>query len=210
MSSSATASILGFVAVAALLVLTPGVGTTYLLATVMERGRRAAHLTAVGMICGAAVHATIAVAGAAVLLRTVPESLTWIALIGGGLIVFIGARGLVRAWTATPREESVSEPPQPHGLILTGFLISLSNAPLPLFYFVVVPQYVPRGMSRAGGAALLSAIHLSMAFGWMLTFTTLVGRVLDFLRQPRVRFGLQCATGLILIGLGLRAMATAI
>src|SRR5438045_1808376 len=101
MSSSTTASLLGFVVVAAILVLTPGVGTTYLLATVMERGRRAAHLTAVGMIGGAAIHATIALAGAAILLRTVPESLTWIALIGGGLIVFIGLRTLVNAVRGT-------------------------------------------------------------------------------------------------------------
>ena len=139
-----------------------------------------------------------------------PDSLTWIALIGGALIVFIGARGFVRALSGTRNDEPAPGPRHAHGLILTGFLISLSNAPLPLFYFVVVPQYVPHGMSRAGGAALLSAIHLSMAFAWMLTFTTLVGRILDILRQPRVRFGLQCATGMILIGLGLRAMVTAI
>src|SRR4051794_30052337 len=115
--SSTAASVLAFVAVAAVLVLTPGVGTTYLLATVMSRGRRAAYLTAVGMVTGAAVHATVAVLGAAILVRALPQALTWIALVGGGLIVFLGARNLLLVFRPAPVAEKPRSPDHPHGLI---------------------------------------------------------------------------------------------
>ena len=96
-----------------------------------------------------------------------------------------------------------------HGIVLTGMLFSLSKAPLPLFYLVVVPQYIPTGMSRLEGVSLLSAIHLSLAFTWMVTFVTLVGGVVQVLRRLRVRLALQMTIGLLLVALGARAVAIA-
>ena len=62
-STPAVASILAFAGVAAVLVLTPGVGTTFLMSTVVDHGRKAGYLTAIGMVVGAAIHATIAAVG---------------------------------------------------------------------------------------------------------------------------------------------------
>jgi len=199
----------GYLVVTALLVLTPGVGTTFLLSTVLTRGRTAAYRTATGMVTGAAIHATIAAFGAAALIRVAPRATEWIALIGGALVVFLGLRALIVAARAPSLEASVTDG-SAHGQAATGLLISLSNAPLPLFYLVVVPQYVPHGMSRLAGVALLSAIHLAMAFSWMLVLITIVGRAVDLLRRPVPLLMLRCTTGLLLIVLGLRAILKAV
>jgi threonine/homoserine/homoserine lactone efflux protein len=210
-SAAAATSIPAFAVVAAILVLTPGVGTTFLLSTVLSHGRRAAYLTAVGMVCGAIIHATIAAVGTAVILHAFPRALTWIAVLGGTFIMLLGIRSLVRAFRAFGEAHAAETvPDRPHGFVNTGLLISLSNAPLPLFYFVVVPQYIPPTMSPLGGASLLSAIHIAMAFAWMVTFVTLVGQLRGILRRPKVRLALQCATGLLLIVLGGRALYDAI
>ena len=66
--------LIAFATVAALLVITPGVGTTFLISTVVGHGRRAGYLTAVGMICGAILHATIAAVGTVILLHRFPRA----------------------------------------------------------------------------------------------------------------------------------------
>jgi threonine/homoserine/homoserine lactone efflux protein len=206
-TASAATSIPAFAAVAAILVLTPGVGTTFLLSTVLAHGRRAGYLTATGMVLGATIHATIAAVGTAALLHVFPRALSWIALVGGTFIIVLGLRGIVRALEGDGGSRAVEAMlRRPHGILMTGLLIALANAPLPLFYFVVVPQYIPPTMPRVGGAALLSTIHIAMAFTWMVTFVTLVGRLAEILRRPRVRLALQCVTGILLIVLGGRAV----
>jgi threonine/homoserine/homoserine lactone efflux protein len=208
----AAASILAFAGVAAVFVLTPGVGTTFLMQTVVDHGRKAGYLTAIGMVMGASIHATIAAVGTAILLRRFPEALTWIAVGGGSFIALLGLRGIARAIrpSVSAFERARAEPRQGHSLVVTGALIALSNVPLPLFYFVVVPQYIPQGMSRVGGATLLSALHIMMAGAWMGTFVTLIGRIVDVLRRPAVLLVLRCATGLLLVLLGIRAVIGAV
>jgi threonine/homoserine/homoserine lactone efflux protein len=209
--ASAAASITAFAAVAAILVLTPGVGTTFLMSTVLSHGRRAGYLTAVGMVLGAAVHATIAAVGTAVVVHMFPRALTWIALVGGSFIAILGLLGVARAFRAQREDEAgPARPRRPHGIVITGLLIALGNAPLPLFYFVIVPQYIPSSMSRGGGVALLSGIHLVMAFTWMLTVVTIVGRLRAILRRPPVLLSARVVTGLVLTALGVRAVVDAL
>jgi len=208
--ASALSSILAYAAVAGILVLTPGVGTTYLISTVIERGSRPGYRTAVGMVLGAATHALLAAIGTTALLRVFPASLSWIAIVGGGYIIWLGARGIVRIFaTSSPTVRPAVAGAGKHTHVATGFFIALGNAPLPLFYLVVVPQYVPARMGRLTGILLLSAIHLVMASTWMMTVVNLVGHGADVLRRPRVYITLQVLAGVALIWLGGRSVSQA-
>lgn len=202
-------SVGAFAIVAAVLVLTPGVGTAYLMSTVIAHGKRAGYLTATGMVLGALIHALAAAIGMAMLLRAFPDSLRWIAIGGGAFIAALGLRGLVRAIRPKPVSPAAIEAPKHHTFVTTGVLIALGNAPLPLFYLVVVPQYVPRGMTPLPGALMLSFLHLTMAGTWMTTLVTLVGRLIDVLRTPRVLLTMQLLTAIALIALGVRSIAGA-
>jgi threonine/homoserine/homoserine lactone efflux protein len=205
-ADSSFASVLAFSVVALVLVLTPGVGTASLVSTVIANGRRAGYLTALGMVIGAGIYALGAALGTSALLRLFPQALQWIAVVGGAFIIWLGLRGIsgaLRRRGAVPQ----GKPRGQHAFVTTGVIIALGNAPLPLFYIVVVPQYVPRSMSPLAGAFLLSAIHLTLAGTWMTTLVTMLGRLVDVLRRPRVLLTMQLLTGVALILLGIRSMA---
>jgi threonine/homoserine/homoserine lactone efflux protein len=211
MPGSASSLFFAYLAVTTVLVLTPGVGTTFLVSTVIDRGMRPGYLTALGMVLGAATHALLAAIGTTALLRVFPASLSWIAVIGGGYIIWLGARGITRAVRqATPDRGSVPTDPGRHRQVATGYFIALGNAPLPLFYLVVVPQYVPTGVERLTGVLFLSVVHLLMAGTWMATVVRLVGHGADVLRRPRVYITLQVLAGLALIWLGGRSISQAL
>jgi threonine/homoserine/homoserine lactone efflux protein len=206
---SSLAPIAAFAAVAAILVVTPGVGTASLIATVVAHGRRAGYLMALGMVAGAATYAIGAAAGITALLHAFPQALRWIAIGGGAFIIWLGIRGMFAA-TRTPVSTRSEESRRPdHAFAATGFLIALGNAPLPMFYLVIVPQYVSRAMSPFGGALLLSSMHLLMAGTWMTTLVTVLGRLVDVLRRPRVLLTMQLLTGTALILLGVKSISGA-
>jgi threonine/homoserine/homoserine lactone efflux protein len=210
-ADSSFAPVAAFVVVAAVLVITPGAGTATLISTVIRDGRRPGYLTAAGMVIGAAIHALLAAFGMSALLRVFPGALRWIAIGGGAFIVWLGARAIFFA--IRPREPLAAAPSVPrahHAFITTGIIIALGNAPLPLFYLVVVPQYVPRSMSALGGALLLSAIHIAMAGTWMVTLVTLLGRTVEVLRRPRVMLPMQLFSGAALLYLGLQSILGAV
>jgi len=206
---SSIGPILAFAAVAASLVVTPGVGTASLIGIVAAHGRRAGYLMAAGMVLGAATYAVGAAVGTSALLRVFPQAVHWIAIAGGVFIVALGLRGIWAAVRA-PNAATIARPSAQHTLVTTGLLIALGNAPLPLFYLVVVPQYVPKSMSPFGGALLLSSMHLIMAGTWMTTLVTLLGRIVDVLRRPRVLLSLRVLTGTALILLGVKSIAGAL
>lgn len=209
MPDSSIGPILAFAAVAATLVVTPGVGTASLIGIVAAHGRRAGYLMAAGMVLGAAIYAVGAAVGTSALLRVFPQAVHWIAIAGGVFIVALGLRGIWAAVRA-PNAATIARPSAQHTLVTTGLLIALGNAPLPLFYLVVVPQYVPKSMSPFGGALLLSSMHLIMAGTWMTTLVTLLGRIVDVLRRPRVLLSLRVLTGTALILLGVKSIAGAL
>jgi threonine/homoserine/homoserine lactone efflux protein len=210
MPVTAARSVSAFAVIATMLVLTPGVGTAYLLSTVIGHGRRAGYRTALGMVLGAGVHAVIAAAGMAVLLHAFPDALRWVAIVGGLFIIWIGARGLIRSFQPAAPIQNPDAVRRGHSSITMGALVALGNAPLPLFYLVVVPQYVPRDVNPLAGALGLSLLHMAIAGTWMATLVTLVGELVDVLRRPRVLLTMQLLTGLVLIVLGVRSITGAL
>lgn len=96
---------------------------------------------AIGMVLGAATYALGAALGTTALLRVFPRALEWIAIVGGAFIVGLGLRGIVGAFRS--RGGIPKAAGEEHALVTTGVIIALGNAPLPLFYLVIVPQYVP-------------------------------------------------------------------
>jgi threonine/homoserine/homoserine lactone efflux protein len=161
-----------------------------------------------GMVMGAAIYALGAAVGTTALLRVFPRALQWIALAGGAFIVGLGVRGIASAVRSKSRP--AWRPSSEHTFVTTGLIIALGNAPLPLFYLVIVPQYVPKSMSPFGGAVLLSAMHLLMAGTWMTTLVTVLGRLVEVLRRPRVLLSLQLLTGAALILLGVKSISGAL
>jgi threonine/homoserine/homoserine lactone efflux protein len=206
-ADSSWAPILAFAAVAAILVVTPGVGTASLIATVAAHGRRAGYRMAAGMVIGAAIYAFGAAVGTTALLRVFPTAVRWIAIGGGAFIIGLGLKGIASAFR--PRVTASASTGQ-HTFITTGVIIALGNAPLPLFYLVVVPQYAPKSMSPFGGAILLSSMHLLMAGTWMTTLVTVLGRLVEVLRRPPVLLSLKLLTATALIFLGLESISGAV
>jgi len=73
------------------------------------------------------------------------------------------------------------------------------NPSIATFYLLVIPQFIPQGAPFAESALLLTAVHVSLAVTWHLTWATAGGSLAAVLTRARPRRLLEGAAGAALL-----------
>lgn len=192
--------LLAFVAITIPLVLTPGIATTLVLRTSLLAGVRAGLLTAVGAALGSIAYGLLSGTGTAVLLRAWPRSILVLEVSGGVYLTYLGGRA---AWRAI-REREEGPGVQPRTGLRQGFLANALNPPVALFYFLVVPRFVPAHAAVFPSVMVLTAVHVSIAFAWHATCAGAAGVLSHVLSSIAARRIIDFTTGVILIAFAVR------
>jgi threonine/homoserine/homoserine lactone efflux protein len=197
----------GYLAVTVPLVLTPGASTAVVLRNSLAGGTRAGVATAVGANSGSICYGLLSAFGLALALRRWPTA--WVVLRGAGVLymLWLGTQSLRRAFSATRQEVGVTRHLASAGLwrsVSEGFATNALNPAIATFYLVLLPQFIPRGAPIITSALLLTAIHVTLAATWHVTWAAAGGTLSRVLAAPRARQLLEPATGLALIGLAMK------
>ena len=193
-----------------MLAVTPGATTAVVVRNTLARGARAGVAAAAGAATGNTVQAIVAGIGVAVVLHRWPLAAAVVRAAGAAFLMWLGLKSLWRA-TAFSADAARVVPPAGGGAA-TGFrqglMVNLLNPAITSFYIAVVPSFVPAGAGSWHYAALAAA-HVAIAFvchsGWTLAFD----RLRRHAERPAVARGLEAATGLILVALAIKVMASA-
>ena len=89
-----------------------------------------------------------------------------------------------------------------------GLFCNLLNPKAGIFFTALLPQFVSPQDPALVVSLLLTAIAAAASLAWLSVYATVVPRAGDVLRRPRVRRALDRATGVVLIGLGVRLALT--
>ncbi len=192
----------GFVAVTIPLVVTPGASTAVVLRNSISGGTRAGIVTAIGLNTGTMCYGLLTAFGFAAALHRWPS--VWIVLRVSGVLylTWLGVVSLVRAAAPPPAVPSRGDPPPARDArrqIYEGFVTNALNPALATFYFVLLPQFIPRGAPVARSALLLTAIHIALAGSWHLTWAVAGGTLARVLSTGRPRQVLGVITGVALL-----------
>jgi threonine/homoserine/homoserine lactone efflux protein len=196
-----------YVAVTALLVATPGVATAVVVRNALRGGRGAGLRTAAGVATANAGYGLLAALGLAAFLGQRPEWVLGVKRVGAVYLAFLGGQAIWKsldrrlAATATESNSAGTDWAQ-------GFATNALNPSVAVFYATLVPQFVPAGDEFLRGFAILSAIHVVMAFGLHSLYAVSLGRLAQTTTRPGVRRGLLAITGVALVALALRLLLT--
>ncbi len=198
------ARLLAFIGIIAILIVTPGPDMALVTRVTLARGRGAGWLTSCGIVSGLLIWGLASGAGIAALLNTSAALYTILRLAGAAYLIFLGMQALVaRAPAHAPGTEKVA-PRQPLASYGQGLLNNLLNPKIGVFYTAFLPQFIQPGQPVFLMSVLLAALHALISIFWLLTYTSIVTKIGDFFRRPRVRRTMERVTGLVLLGLGLR------
>jgi threonine/homoserine/homoserine lactone efflux protein len=192
-----------FLAVAAVVIVTPGQDTALTIKNTLAGGRRAGALTALGVSSGQAVWTLAASAGlAALLIASEPLFLT-LRIAGAAYLLFLGAQALLAALRRRPVEHGVTRGSALHGHIAfrQGALSNLGNPKMAVFFTSLLPQF---GGTSFAALLALGLLFCAMTLVWLSAYAVVVARAGDVLRRPAVRRAVDAIVGVVLVAFGLR------
>ena len=197
----------GFIAVTVPLVLTPGASTAVVLRNSLAGGTRAGLATAVGVNSGSICYGLLSAFGFALALQRWPSA--WVALRAGGVVYmgWLGLQSMRRAFSATRPVAAPSGSVTDRGLVRNlyeGFATNALNPAIATFYLVLLPQFIPRGAPVVASALLLTAVHVTLAATWHVTWAAAGGTLTRTLAASTPRRILEAATGVALLALAFK------
>ena len=195
-----------FLPVAALLSLTPGAATAMVVRSAVRGGRRRAFFTTAGNSLGVLAWAACAAVGIATVIATSAQAFTAVKLVGGVILIAMGARSLRRGHPAEPARGDAhpGAVDSDQKALRDGLLTSLANPKLAVFFVALFPQFVPpRGAvfpTALGMAAVIVAVDLI----WYSILAFVVSRAKRALVDGPWQHRIDRLTGAVLVGLGFR------
>ncbi|MBV8186427.1 MAG: LysE family translocator [Alphaproteobacteria bacterium] len=159
---------LDFLLTSLIVVVSPGTGVLFTLATGLSRGSRASVVAAFGCTLGIVPHMAAAIMGLAALLHTSALAFQTFKYVGVAYLLYMAWMTLKEHGPLrVEKEVSARSATQ---VIVRAILINILNPKLSIFFFAFLPQFVSTDEARP----LLAMSELSAVF-MLLTFVVFVG-----------------------------------
>ncbi|NNJ14128.1 LysE family translocator [Pseudomonas putida CSV86] len=194
-----------FTGAALLMVLTPGPNMIYLISRSICQGRMAGVTSLLGVVAGFLIHMTAAAIGLTALFMAVPlgyDLLRW----GGAAYLLWMAWRAVKPGARSPFEPRELAPDSPRKLVLMGFLTSLLNPKVAMFYLSILPQFItPEHGSVLAQSLILGITQISVSFTVNLLIALFAAGISAwFMRYPLWLMLQRYVMGFVLAALALR------
>jgi threonine/homoserine/homoserine lactone efflux protein len=193
-----------FAMAATLIVLLPGPDTLVVLRNLVRSGRSGAVRTVLGVLTGLTVWVVTAALGLSAVLRASHQAYLALRIAGALYLLWLGiqslrARGAAMDGLDAPSRRSLVGTGYPAGLAT-----NLLNPKVGVFFVTFLPGFVPAGFSVGWVSLLLGAIFVALTVGYFTLLIAASGPITRLLATGRIRRRIERATGLVLIGFGLR------
>jgi threonine/homoserine/homoserine lactone efflux protein len=198
-----------FLAVAAVVIATPGPDTALTVRNTLSGGRRSGIFTALGVAGGQATWTLATSAGISALLLASEPAFAAVKLLGAAYLVALGAQALRAAFRGGSTQErepgrGLSRTLTPLAALRQGLISNLGNPKMAVFFTSLLPQFTQRGDAGFGALFLLGLLFCSLTLVWLTAYAIAVATAGDLLSRSGIRRGREAMTGAVLIGLGVR------
>ena len=196
-----------FVAVTVPFVLTPGASTTLVFRNSIGGGTRAGIETLVGVNAGSCFYGILSACGVAFPLHRWPWAWTACRVAGVLYLAWLGLRSMWHAVVGAPAP--IGDGSSAGGRtavehVYEGFVTNALNPAIATFYFVILPQFIPRGAPIVRSVLILTVVHVSIAATWHVVWATSGGTLARTLGTGGPRRALEFGAGTALLLLAVR------
>jgi threonine/homoserine/homoserine lactone efflux protein len=199
---------LGVYVVASLaLIVTPGQDMIYVITRSMAQGRIAGVLSAAGVCTGILVHTAIVALGIGALLHASEALFLVLKLAGAAYLVYLGLRMLLQR--SRPQLAQAPGRVSTASLFAQGVLSNVTNPKVAVFFLAFLPQFVSAAEPHpTAHLVFLGVLYAVMGFAVKAAVGVAAGSLSEkVLRSGAAMAWLNRASGLVLVGLGLRLAA---
>ena len=204
------ATILAFMTVTTLLVISPGPNGVLIAKTVPTSGKLAAFANIAGFVTAFYIHGAFVLFGLSVILMRSAELFFLVKMLGAAYLCYVGIKALVQAWQGRIVAPAVAPARYRRTLVkayFEGLLTNALNPKVSMFYIAAFPQFLPLEHATAGNVFLLVFLHSMINLVWFTIMVLIFSRLSRFAANGRVERWLKAVTGAVFIGFGLKLAA---
>jgi threonine/homoserine/homoserine lactone efflux protein len=195
--------LVAFLAVALVVICTPGPDTALTVRNSLLGDRRTGVFTALGVSTGQMIWTLAASVGVAALLVASEPAFRALKLAGAAYLILLGAQtlwGVARRRSREVRAER-NRTVSPRQAWRQGLLSNLGNPKSAAFFTSLLPQF---GDGSFFVLLALGLVYSALTLSWLTGYALVVARAGNVLRRERVRRALDAVTGAVLIAFGVR------
>ncbi|MCQ4211461.1 LysE family translocator [Streptomyces longispororuber] len=196
--------ILAATGVLAVLTMVPGPDMAVVTKRALASGRRDGLRTVGGITTGLLVWGVLTVAGLAAVLAASATAYTIVKLAGALYLAYLGVQALLqsrRGATSHPAPDAPSPSGNPWR---TGLVSNVFNPKIAVFYTGLLPTLAPSGVSPHLGMSVLVLVHATLTLVWLGAYVLVLSKARTVFEKPAVRRAMDRATGVVLIGFGVK------
>ena len=198
------ATLIAYVAAAALLTITPGIDTALVLRTTLSEGRQEAAWAGVGIALGCLLWGLATSVGLGVIFEASALAYTGVKWAGAAYLAYLGVRLLFGGSAGTNRLTSDADAARRGRSFRRGLLANLLNPKVGVFYVSFLPQFIPDGANIPAYSAMLTAIHAGLGLMWFALLIVLTTSIGGFLRAPKITLWIDRVTGVLFLAFAVR------
>jgi threonine/homoserine/homoserine lactone efflux protein len=125
-------------------------------------------------------------------------------LAGAAYLAWLGVRSIRRAFETRAVTIAAVVEGSTRGRLgpaFEGFVVNALNPAIATFYLVILPQFIPIDAPAVRSALILTAVHVSLAWSWHMTWAAAGGTLARSLAGGAARRVLDACTGVALLAL---------
>lgn len=190
-----------FLLAALIVVLIPGTGVLYTIATAITRGWSASASAAFGCTLGILPAIAASFIGLSALMHSGALAYTILKYTGAAYLAYLA----YQTWNDRGPISLSRDLPTSHiKLATTGALINVLNPKLSIFFLAFLPQFIDPSRAVQPQLALMSAVFMAMTFGVFLIYGALAARAGQVLRKPKAATWIRNSAALAFAGFSAR------
>lgn len=199
-------NIITFIAVATLLVISPGPNGFLIAKTVPMSGQKAGFANVGGFVAAFYVHGTLSIFGISILLVQSAVAFTLFKILGAAYLIWIGVKS-IRSAINQKAITNISLPKEKQKKIsicnafFEGFVTNVLNPKVSMFYLAAFPQFISLESNAFSAYSLVSA-HALVNFIWFSIMVLALSRVKSVANSAKFKKWLNSITGVVFIGFG--------
>ena len=182
-----SANLIAFVLLAFGMVITPGPNMIYLISRSISQGPASGLISLGGIALGFVFYVFCAAFGITALLFAVPYAYDALRLAGAAYLLWLAWQA-VRPGGSSPFHVRALKHDGPRKLFVMGFLTSLLNPKIAMFYLALLPQFIdPAAGSVLAQSIILGFIQITVSVSVNALITFAAGGIAVFLRTRPFR-----------------------
>ena len=197
-----------FLAVAAVVTVSPGPDTLFVVASGLRHRAAGAVAAALGIASGSLVHALAAALGISALLAAAPWFFDLLRFAGAAYLAWLGVKALRAALAPAPGPADGMPPPaaaSPLQVYRQAVVTNLLKPKVIVFYLALLPQFAAPALGAVGlQIFLLGCIHAALGAVWLSAIGIGSGAAAGWLARRAFARWLDGIAGVFFIGLALR------